>query len=194
MRFSLLLAGLVSLISPARAADIPNAPLPELTSEGEDKDWADLVLGTHSIARDRNGYRITVRGTFRGERVGFEVATAAAWKAEGLGGKIPVFIGRMTFRSIGAESDAFVRALAVLYKQGSTGLEMKNEVGFDVISLEGDPRLLETQKISTKVFYESDNKNKYAEAYANFDLPSKKFYFKEKDPDYRSNLLQAFKK
>jgi hypothetical protein len=194
LRLSLLLASLISLMPPARAADIPGAPTPEITSEAEHKDWADLVLGTHSLVKERDALRVTVRGTFKGERVAFEALVGSTWKSERMGGNVPMFIGRIAFRSVGAESDAFVRALAQIYRLNASALAMKPEVVFEAISLEGDPRRLEAQKVAIKLFYEPENQKRYAEAYGNFDLPSRKFYFKEKDPEYRRNLLGAFKK
>jgi hypothetical protein len=189
LRCAVLISACVGFVPPAMAADMSNAPLPEITSESEDG-FVDLVLGIHSVAKEGGGYRITARGTNRGTRVGFEVVVGPDWKGEDFGTH-KAFVGRITFRSLGAESDAFVHALAQLYKLEGAKAAMKGEVAFEVVSLEGDPRALEKGKVSTKLFYESADEKRYAEAYANFDLAARKFYFREKDNEYRHNLLQA---
>lgn len=167
-----------------------NSPKPEITSEREDDYFVDLVFGIPRYTIRNNTQSIIVSATAIGHRVGFSVELGSIWKS-GRVGDIPCFSGVVRIASTGDDSNAFIRSLASLYGVKPVSNSMTESVEFTAISLEGAPTDLESGPVKLKLFYESKEKGCYAEVYANFDLQARKFYFNEKDPEYRVAILQA---
>lgn len=169
--------------------EFSDAPRPEITSEQEE-DFVDLVFGVPRLSVKNNSQSVAVAGTLNGKSVGFTLELCPHWKA-GRIGKIPSYSGTVRITSTGEESDFFIQSLATLYGVESIASRMATTVEFAAISLKGNPSNLSNGPVKLKLFFEPENADGYAEAYANFDLAERKFYFNEKDQEYRSPILRA---
>jgi hypothetical protein len=68
---------------------------------------------------------------------------------------------------------------------------MLPEIRVEVVGLASDPRLIESKAIQMKLFFHSENEERYAEVFLNIDRPAQIAQLHEKDPDYRKNLVRA---
>lgn len=101
--------------------------------------------------------------------------------------------GLVRLRSIGVESDRWLRALCRLHGDQRSSLAMAREVEFTGISLQGNPGAIANEPVKIKLFFDPDDETgtRYAEAYLNIDLARQRVEFNEKDPEYRDPLLRA---
>jgi len=131
-----------------------------------------------------------VRASSSGKPAGFAVDVLPVWRPDTLGEGIPVFWGAVRYRSVGPESAAFVRALATAYG-APTDSPMAPAISFAAIALKGNPVDPSAGPVAMKLFFESENDDRYAEVYTNLDLPLRIAEFREKDNGYRAPLLRA---
>jgi len=99
--------------------------------------------------------------------------------------------GIVTYRSTGADSDAFIQVLDELYGTKVGPKAMGRETQFTGISLEGDPRDLAKGPVKIKLFFESDKEDAYAELFTNIELAAHRLEVREKDESYRLPVLRA---
>jgi hypothetical protein len=123
--------------------------------------------------------------------VGFTCEVLPGWRPDTLGEGIPVFWGSVRYRSLGPESNAFVRALARAYAQPGEHLSMPATVEFQAVALSGDPNTFAGGDIDMKLFFEPEDPARYAEVYTNLHLGTQLAEFREKDNSYRQALLNA---
>jgi hypothetical protein len=173
-----------------KTEEFSDSPTPEITSEREDDYFVDLVFGVPRFSITQSAQSVMVSGIANGKPVGFSVELGPTWKP-GRIGDIASFSGVVRIASTGDDSNTFVRSLAALYGAEATPSPMTKSAEFAAISLHGDPTDLESGPVKLKLFYESEDEESYAEVYANFDLQARKFYFNEKDPEYRAPILKA---
>jgi hypothetical protein len=183
--------------SPQSTAQVqPAKPLaapPEVTSE-EEEGFHDLVFYIQDFTRLPDGSQsIRGSGTYKGRQLGLEVVLGATWKAGSLGKDVPLvtYQGVVTYRSTGADSDAFIQVLDELYGTKLSPKAMATETRFTGISLGGDPRDLESGPVKMKLFFESDKQDEYAELFTNIQLADRRLEVHEKDPDYRLAVIKA---
>jgi hypothetical protein len=168
--------------------------LPEITSELEEGGFIDLVFRIQEYQTDKdNSQRLRVAGQYKGRVVGFEVILRSTWEGEKAGKENPVemHLGKVSYCSVGAESDAFLEILADLYDIKQTPKPMAKETLFTGVSLEGDPSNMAGGVVKIKLFYEKDGEDDYAEFYTNIDLNNHKLEMCEKDPEYRKQIIRA---
>jgi hypothetical protein len=171
----------------------PLSAPPEVTSEAEEG-FHDLVFYIHGHRRLPDGSQSLLgSGVHKGRAVGLEVILGAAWRGASLDPGIPVvaYQGDVTYRSTGADSDAFVQVLDELYGSKVGPKAMAREVRFSAISLEGDPRDLAKGPVKIKLFFESDKEDDYAELFTNVELGARRLEVREKDQEYRRPLVRA---
>ncbi len=163
---------------------------PEILSESEEG-CADLVL---AIVANRSipgpGRCFDVHATHEGELVGLRVELSAEWR-RGKIGEIPSFSGIVTYRSLGDLSDRFVSLLDRLYGTGLSPSRMSDAVSFTALTLGDDPGTMDSSVVHTKLFFERDDEERYAELYTNVDLPRGVVQILEKDEGYRRAIIQA---
>ena len=183
--------------SPGPAAQIqPSKPLtapPEVTSE-EEAGFHDLVFYIQEHKRLPDGSQsIRGMGTHKGRPLGLEVVLGASWRAGSLDKDVPLvtYRGIVTYRSTGADSDAFVQALDLLYGAKVSPKAMGKETQFTAISLGGDPRDLTKGPVKIKLFFGSEKEDDYAELFTNIELGAHRLEVHEKDEDYRSQVVRA---
>jgi hypothetical protein len=168
-------------------------PLPEITSESEEG-YYDLVFSIRKHENLPDGSRlIRASGLHHGTSVGIDVALGPEWKQRSMG-PVVVYLGTVTYRSIGAESDSFLATLDHLYGTKLSPRTMRQETAFSAITLEGDPRELAKGPIKAKLFYEPGGGNsddRYAEFFTNIDLKAGALQIREKDEEYRTAIIRA---
>jgi hypothetical protein len=169
---------------------------PEVTSEEEDPDFRDLVFYIQDYKKLPDGSQsMHCAGTYKGKPLGLEVILSPGWKAGSLDKNIPLVIysGIATYRSIGTNSDAFIQTLDELYGTKLNPKTMSATTQFTGMSLEGDPRDLDTGPVRIKRFFDTGNQDDYAEFYTNIQLGNHWLEIGEKDPDYRLPIIKALR-
>jgi hypothetical protein len=81
--------------------------------------------------------------------------------------------------------------MAKLYGIKHAGLRMLSEVRAEAVGLASDPQSIESKAIQMKLFFNSENEERYAEVFFNVDRSAQVVEIHEKDPEYRSNLIRA---
>ncbi|MGG1633494.1 hypothetical protein [Paenibacillus sp. NRS-1760] len=166
-------------------------------NQNTEEDFQDLefdIIESHLI-NHRNYF--LVHGQYGNEIVGFEVLInkdmIPGWNQGEINQEAFYFEG-ITLKSIGKESDAFITALLELY--GYEGeLKCDDEISFTCFALEGDPRNIANEDIKFKVFFDDNNElDLYCEIYMNISVQNKVFELKEKDTEYRGNILRTLGK
>jgi hypothetical protein len=180
-----------------RAPVQPSKPLaapPEVTSEEEEGGFHDLVFYIQEQKRLPDGSQsIRSVGTHKGRQIGFEVVLGPSWQSGSLAKTVSLamYRGIVTYRSTGADSDAFVQVLDELYGTKIGPKAMARQVQFSGISLEGDPRDLAKGPAKIKLFFESGGQDDYAELFTNIELNARRLEVREKDEGYRSPVVKA---
>jgi hypothetical protein len=166
---------------------------PEVTSESEE-DFHDLVFYIKDYKKLADGTQIVrALGIHNGQQIGLDVVLGVNWKTGSLGKGVPLvtYQGIVTYRSIGAETDSFLKVVDELYGTKLNPKMMKGEIAFTGITLGGDPRDIAREPVQIKLFYESGGDEAYAELYTNIEIAKHKLEIKEKDPDYRKLIVRA---
>lgn len=168
---------------------------PEITSESEEG-YYDLIFYIEEHKQLPDGSQtIRASGKHKGRPLGFELVLGPAWKSGSVTPDIPLVThqGSITYRSTGADSDAFVQVLDELYDTKLNSKSMRKETPFTAISLEGDPSDLARGIAKIKLFFESDKEDEYAELFTNIHLGARRLEFREKDEEYRSAVVKALR-
>jgi len=167
--------------------------LPEITSESEEG-YHDLVLGIEDHQKLSDGsQRILASGMYQGKKVSLEILLGPAWRSGAINADVPIttFLGSVSYRSIGVESDLLLQAMDEVYGTKKAPKAMNKVTEFSAISLEGDPKNLTKGLVKIKLFFESNSEDQYAELFTNIDLTARKLYISEKDEEYRSAIVRA---
>lgn len=198
--FSLLFGGcgkqpttpLTQIQSQGKALPSLDKP-PEVTSELEEG-FHDLVFFVQDFQKLSDGRRtIHVAGIYKGKQLGLDVLLSPNWKSGSLGKDVPlvVYQGKVTFHSIGPESDTFLQVVDELYGTKLNPKAMRTDTVFAGLSLEGDPNDLAKGAVKIKLFYESDKEDEYAELFTNIELAGQRLEIAEKDESYRLPIVKA---
>jgi hypothetical protein len=168
--------------------------LPEVTAKAEEG-WADLDFRLTRVAPLAGGRRyLEGHGLHEGKRVGFAVGLGGRWTEKPVEDANGIFYqGQATLLSIGPESDRLVQALDKLYGTNVGASAMRQEIEVNVVGLLTDPRLLDSQVVRMKLFFNADHEGKkdYAEAFLNVAASEGTISLHEKDHDYRRALIRA---
>jgi len=100
----------------------------------------------------------------------------------------------LQIRSTGAESDNFINALGELYGINGTFTFARDTVSATIFSLNTEKCDLNKKGYyKFKVFFndQEDRENGYAELFINTDLTKNVLEIREKDNEYRKNIIQA---
>lgn len=119
---------------------------------------------------------VSASGMFRGRPVALDV-TIRSQRG----------YSQITYRSVGATSDALAQALATLYKVPRSHAKLVSAATAEIAFLSAD-----TNTMSGKVFFAADGpESDYAELYTNIDKQRRVLEIREKDPQFRKNVLKA---
>lgn len=171
--------------------------LPLLDQSSEDG-FVDCVLRIENPVVDGEHIVFDLRASHEGRPLGVRARLRRTIRP-GIDGDMHL-IGEHVYRngleisSLGAQSDAFVTALAMRYGAGPAPRTMVASERYTVIALQQDGTDLETCAVRLKIFGrdgEDCDEDDYYESFFNVDLPGGFVYWNEKDDDYREPMLRA---
>jgi len=162
--------GAQEIYQPEKIKGIPDSKL-----------FVDLRLKIES-ANCPNWNQCVVRasGTHNGQFVGLEVEVKEENPAAN--------VLKITYKSVGAASDQFLKDLNKLYRLPVAKSHFGKNVVADLVPLGATKDLLEAKVF----FFANGPESRYAELYTNIDLNQGVLWIKEKDPEYRKNVFRAF--
>ena len=157
---------------------------------GNEDGFVDLIF---KIVEVRNGREFLVKGNLNGVKVGFAIELEEKWNPEEIEDiDEPFYWGEAYFKSIGADSNAFISALAKLYGASHRNFEVPEKVYAQVVGLACNPGEVLMHPCKTKFFFNPDGEEEfYSEVFINVDLNTKTLEFNEKDNEYRAPLLRS---
>ncbi|MGB3106385.1 hypothetical protein [Sphingobacterium siyangense] len=160
----------------------------------EDDDFVDLQLKVTKYWKDDDEHHIIqAMGLWGRETVGLAIAFRPDMKLGIVDSEVDkkrFYREGVNFYSIGKLSDNFTKALNSLFQIESTTFKMLDSVGSTALIVSGRPEHFDEEYIKAKVFFDGANeKNLYAEWYVNLDLKNNILELREKDPEYRKNIL-----
>ncbi len=164
---------------------------PDIMSENEEPDMADLVLFISERKTDPDGGETLIaEGTHKGVAVGIEVHLSASWKGAKPSQKsvLNMRSGIVILRSMGEKSDMLLKALDEIYGTKLAPARMVPQIELSAISLDGDPGDLDSGPAMIKLFNETEE---YAEFFLNVSVQTKRIQLREKDPEYREAIVKG---
>jgi hypothetical protein len=135
-----------------------------------------FTVTNHTIDKEGN-IVVAAYGQFESKIVGFNVTFSS---------------NKIQLDSIGEESNEFLKSLSKLYEIEYKNQIMVSQIKFTSIGLSGDSKKYEQEYLKFKCFYDENNeKGLYSEFYINVDIKNDLLEFKEKDSEYRQNIIKA---
>ncbi|WP_142786486.1 hypothetical protein [Changchengzhania lutea] len=166
--------------------------LVELISNQEDGEvWQDLIFSITEKEKLANGFwSLTCKAKYQNEIVGLKINI----EDEIPSGKIdnPGFsLKGVEIKSIGKESDKLIEIISKLYNQPIKTKFTSEKLVFVALSLNKKIATLENGYFRFKLFFdENEQRNSYTELYLNPDLKNDVIELKEKDEEYRDNIVK----
>jgi len=173
------------------------AKIEEITSRSYEDGFSDIFLRITDRNKTGKSRIYIAKGLFMGKTVGlqFEIMNDIpnGISFDGEVTKLGFVREAVKIKSIGPESDEFVKALGELYFSPTGKSFSKRIVVATAFSL--NQRVADLNRSGDykfKLFFESDNENAYCEIYFNINTHAGIIELREKDNDYREKLLDAF--
>ena len=160
----------------------------------EEDDFVDLQFSIINYWQDENENHVCqVKGLWNKVIVGFEIAFRPDMQLGIIDGEVDksrFYNEGVNFYSIGDLSDNFIKALIGLFKVDIQPLKMIDKIKSTTFVLSGHPENSDSGYIKTKIFFDdTEEKGFYSEWYVNVDLKNRILELREKDPDYRRNII-----
>jgi hypothetical protein len=161
----------------------------------EEPDFVDLQLTISKYWQDENKNHICfVKGLWQKDTVGFEIAFRPDLKLGIIDGEVDktrFYREGINFFSVGEISDNFIKAIIWLFKIDTKPLKMLDKIKSTTFVLGGQPDNFDSDYIKSKIFFDdNDEKGFYSEWFINIDLKNKILELKEKDSEYRKNIIK----
>lgn len=170
----------------------------DITSKNESREFPqDIVLAIENLTKDAAGnYHIIGKGTYHSILVGLEVIIRGGMKHGIVNDDFETdqtaFYKGVIFKSIGSESDEFIKAMASLYGITTGKTFSSNPMPFTSFAMEKEPLDIERKPVRFKLFFDdTDELGLYCELYLNIDAPAGVLEMKEKSDEYRKNIVKA---
>lgn len=165
----------------------------------EETDFVDLRFTITKYSQDEfKNHILEIKGLFKKDIVGLEIALRPDLELGIVNDEVDsskFYKEGINFYSIGEISDNFISALTDLYGFDITNLKMKDRIESTIFILSGNPDNIKTDFIKTKIFFDDEDENDlYSELYANINLKDKTFELREKDSEYRQNIIKGLSK
>lgn len=154
-------------------------------------DWFDLGFEVTSVREVANSERVAIeaRGLSDVGVAGFGVELDRGdWQRDVHSKEIWFDWGKGALVSIGCESDHFANLLNGLIGDGCP-VRFVDRVECDVVLLNSEPDEILTGYCMSK-FFIGPTDDSEAQVFVNFDVPAAKCEFREKDVEFRPNLLK----
>lgn len=160
----------------------------------EEEGWTDLEFNIiKEIKNSDNNYTLYVCGQKNNKVVGFKVELNFD-KSKSKGSSIMFFPESIKFSSLGEISDTFIQTLSDLYNIKSSANQFTNQEICTSVSLKGNPLNFPKENLNLKCFFNEDNEELYSELFVNIDLDKKILQLKEKDTEYREEIIKSLEK
>ena len=191
----ILLGLLLSLFGCRDNEKTKDMDLIEITSRTEDG-FQDIVLNiVDSKITDNGDYEIVAKGKSNEETVGLKIKIKDKVKPGIVGDEIDntaFEIDGVSFFSTGQETDNLIKVLSKLYNYPTEKAFTKNNVSFDMFSLNEEQADLSKGVFRFKLFFDpSDTLGLYSELFLNINIPDKEVEINEKDVEYRESLIRV---
>lgn len=157
-----------------------------------DGEFVDVILPIAERKWTKDGsLTVLARGIIKDNIVSFAVDLAPEWKPQRIEDTpISVYWGKGCIRSVGSESDAFLKLLADEY--GLSAREhMASRIEITMAGMGSDPSKLRSTPSQIKIFFETSGDDSYGEAFLNIDLGNKTLEFRDKDPEYHQGIVSS---
>lgn len=177
-----------------------DAKLEEIASRmNPDEGFADIFLKIISDSKTDTTHIYIAKGFYKGKTVGlqFEVkSNIGAGIVDGKPNSNRGFVGKgVRIKSIGQESDEFVKAMAELYQHPTTNAFSKQVITTTAFSLNSKTADLDKKDLyKFKLFFAEDDENLYSELFFNINTDKQEIVLPEKDEGYRENLIKVWTK
>ncbi len=199
LRYLLIMGIFSTLFSCVSDKKNKDNDLIEINSRVQDE-FQDIVLSVvESELKNTEDYELIVKGKYNGQTVGLKIKIKDKLKAGLANGGMDGFdttavaLNGVSFHSIGEESDNLIKILSKLYEYPSSKPFTKNEISFDMFSLNGEQADLSKGYFKFKLFFDPyDSLGLYSELFLNVNLPKNEVEINEKDFEYREAIVKAF--
>jgi hypothetical protein len=175
-----------------KLADITSRMHPE---EG----FFDIFLTIVSDIKTDTTHIYIAKGLYKNKTIGIQFEVKSTIGAGLVGGQINKECGfvekGVRVKSIGQESDEFVKAISEIYKFPTTKTFSKQIISTTVFALNDKPAdLTKKNNYKFKLFFAEDDENLYSEIYLNLNLKEGEIELSEKDEAYRQPLIKVWTK
>ncbi len=173
-----------------------NIKLEDITSRFDPEEgWNDIFLKITSEKITKTTHIYIAKGLYKGKTVGLQIEINSKISAGIVNGQIDNKNGFVTkgiqLKSIGLESDEFVKALAELYKQPTAKGFTKEIISATAFSLNEKPADLDKQdSYKFKLFFAENDEKLYSELYLNINTKIGEIELNEKDEGYREPIIK----
>ena len=177
-----------------------NIILEDITSRiDKEEGWNDIFFKITSDTKTDTSHIYVAKGLFCSKIVGLQIEISSKIKAGIVNGqpdsKVGIARDAVQFKSLGQESDEFVKAIAELYKQTTDKGFTKRTISATAFSLNEKPvKLDEKDYYRLKLFFEENDANLYSELFLNINTKEQEIELHEKDVDYRATLIKVWTK
>jgi hypothetical protein len=149
-----------------------------------------------SIEGDRGvkGIAVEFGGTFKGKAVRYVLLVPRDWDdapLQGLRLTPTPKASDLGLRAAKSGSTEFLEMLSTLYGLPAKSRRPKEFFGVEAFALRGVPEPVESGSLETKVFFNVNSPEQYAELYIHVDFIGRVVRLKEKDPEYRQAIVNA---
>ena len=175
-----------------------NVRLEDITSRiDKEEGWIDVFLKITSEVKTDTSHIYVARGLFGNKIVGVQIEISSKIRAGIVNGQPDSRVGiardAVQFKSLGQESDEFMKAIAELYKQTTDKGFTKQTISATAFSLNEMPVKLDKQDYyRLKLFFEENNEDLYSELFLNINTKEREIELHEKDVDYRATLIKIW--
>jgi hypothetical protein len=177
-----------------------NYTLEDITSRFDSAEgWSDVFLKIISDVQTNISHIYVAKGLYNGKTVGLQIEVNSNIGAGIVNGALDSQSGFMShavqIKSIGQESDEFVKALAELYEQTTGKGFTKQTISATAFSLnEKSVNLDKKDYYRLKLFFEENDENLYSEVFLNINTEKREIEIHEKDESYREPIIKTWTK
>lgn len=155
--------------------------------------YRNLRLNINHVEKQPDGsLLVSAEIPYRGKPAAVAVLLGKDWKPM-KGTDKPAYQGKVTLKSLGAESDHFLEMMDEYYITRMPPKAMVEGKVFNALLVEGDPKALDAGPLQIDVFHNGKDEDHYAEFNLDLDYQSKEMLFEEKDTLYRKPILWALR-
>lgn len=174
-----------------------NSELVEITSRlNIEEGWFDIFLKITEDKKTDSSHIYIAKGLYKNKTVGLQIEVSSKIKAgivnDEIDGENGFLLNGIKFKSIGVESDEFIKALAELYEQPSVQNFSSEIISATTFSLNDKSVNLDKRDYyKLKLFFEENDENLYSELYLNINTEKQEIEIHEKDEAYREPIIKV---